>query len=667
MGTPTCLVVDPGQPLSVQSSTVSAEKSSRSLLETKCLKLTQDDTSITSHLTVQDFLFGLRKPTTSPCKPPEADRATTFQPFASTGHKDLLFGDLEATYPGPGLLDPPESSPSETDGDQLPSPALEARRLRSLQSPGADERDVTMEIPKVVRTYTKKPKHNAQKRKDSYTLFLTQSSTHEETLLDGPLDDGSDIPKKRLAPKVKPKIGPVKKLSRAAPCKRKRQTLQHDEKTYPKGGSEDNADTVISEKKRRTKRKKRRAPVNELALVTALPVRRFSAKAYGSDNAIDLISEILDEEESSTSVPPACDKSRKPTRANVGRPRKKPNQDISILQRDVLAREGFKVPPFTPRPTKAPGWKLGSGFDGITLRPSANRKPRNRNITSSRDSIFSGRSFPELELSTTMSSTRQPAGQRSIPKSQKNQPGLVAADNTKPVPELATADSTIRFGLPRMRTKTRENPAFVQVASSTALCETMETEQLETVSSSNDDGTVRKPVPLHSSQNMYLGPSQSIREPLRSEHSGWLKRQTVKFVTSDKGEDEHILFRTPITSVIATGYSEDITQSQHATDKDPQAFIEGGRIRPVSDLPVTPSQKRDICHKEPSVNQYRRQVLHDAIIDSSPSDEGIIGGQRSSRPLKLPLSLHSKVSSSMHPRNLPMPKARRHIEGSKKL
>ena len=220
-----------------------------------------------------------------PCKPTEAEQATYSQPFASTGQGDLLFVDLEAALPGPSLLDPPESSPCETDGDQVPSPAPEARRLPSPHSPGADERDVTMKIPKVVRTYTKKIKHESLKWKDSYTFPLTRSSTHEGALLDVLLDDGSDVPKERLAPKERSKIRPAKKLSRSAPLKRKRQILQHDEKICQEDSSEDKVDTVISKKKSQTKRKKRRAPVNELALVTGLtvhgiPTKKAQVRAY---------------------------------------------------------------------------------------------------------------------------------------------------------------------------------------------------------------------------------------------------------------------------------------------------------------------------------------------------------------------------------------------------
>ena len=378
-------------------------------------------------------------------------------------------------------------------------------------------------------------------------------------------------------------------------------------------------------------------------------------------------------------ISPSCDKSPKPTRSNVGKSITRIHHEISLPQRDVLAREGFKVPPITPRLTKAPGWKLGSGFDGITLQPSANKKPRNRNVGYPRDSCFPGRSFPELELSTAMSPTRQPAGQRSIPKSQKNQAGLVATDKIKLVQELGIADGVVKFGLPRRPTKTSENAASVQAASSTALRERLETEQSETASSSYHDGAVRKHIQLHLSQNMYLGTRQSIREPSKSEHSCWLKRKSA---ASDKDEDDHFLIRTPTKSVSASGrrsdigkghlrpYSEEMVRAQHAAVNDVHAFIEDGRTRPTSDQLVTPSQKQDVRHDEPSAKQRGPRVLHDAGKKSSSSEEDPIGGQRSSRPLVPQVSLHSKAKfpiSPMHPQGLPMLNARRHIEGFKNL
>ena len=553
MDTPTCLAVDSDQPLSVQNPIHNPEKSSCSLPETKCLKLTQDDSSTTCHLTVQGFLHGLRKPMIPPCKPIEAERAINFRTLASTGHRGLPFIDLQDTFPSPGLLDPPESSPGETDGDRVPIPAPEARRLRSPHSPGADERDVTMLVPKVVRTYTKKLKHALPGRKHNHNLPLTRSLTHRGALLDGFSNDGSNIPEERLAPKEKPKIRPAKKLTRADSWKRERQILQDNE---------DNAGTVISEKKSRTKRQKRRAPVNELALVTKLPIHTTNftqQKAYDSKNAIDLLNAILDGEESPTPISPSRDKRRKQTKANVGNPIKMIHQDFGTPQRDVLARQEFKVPPITPRPTKAPGWKLGSGFDGFTFGPSANRKRRNRKVGFAREPCFSGRSLPELELSTTMSPTLQPAGQRSFPKSQIHQAGLYATNKIKPVQELRIADRAVKLGLPQRPTKTSETAAFVQVASSTALRELVETEQSETASTSCHDGIFREPVQLHLKQEIYSSPS--IREPSKSEHNGWLKRKTVKFVASDKDGDEHLLIHVPTTSVSASERRRSVERS----------------------------------------------------------------------------------------------------------
>ena len=213
---------------------------------------------------------GLRKPVSPPCQPAEVAQAPKPQSIASAGHKDLLFVDTVATVTGPGLLDPPESTPSDTDTKQVLSPAPDARRSRSPDPQAADGSDVLMKMPKVVWTYTRKIKHKPLVRKDISTKSPTQSFTHQGGLLDGLLDDGSDTPTEQLASKGNPNIRPAKKRTSKIAVKRKQQTLQDDEELRRENRSEVNADVVTGENNSKTKRKRRRAPVNQLALVNRL-------------------------------------------------------------------------------------------------------------------------------------------------------------------------------------------------------------------------------------------------------------------------------------------------------------------------------------------------------------------------------------------------------------
>lgn len=275
-GTPTRLAVKSDQPLSVQDFLRSLKKSTRPLPTPKRLEAPQENTLTSCQLTVQGFLHCLRKPVTSRYKSVEAGEASKLRSIALTGHEVLPFIDSAAEIPGSGLLDPPESIPNETDSAEVLSPVPEAKRLRSLNQKGVDEKDISMKIPKVVRTYAKKTKQVLPVRKDTSPLFLTQSSTREGALLDGLLDDGSDAPTEQSASREVPKVRSAKKSISVVAPKRKRQPQQDDEETRREDHREDDADMVLGEKKKRTKRKKRRAPVNELALVTKLPSSEVS-------------------------------------------------------------------------------------------------------------------------------------------------------------------------------------------------------------------------------------------------------------------------------------------------------------------------------------------------------------------------------------------------------
>ncbi|KAL2051703.1 hypothetical protein ABVK25_008117 [Lepraria finkii] len=70
--------------------------------------------------------------------------------------------------------------------------------------------------------------------------------------------------------------------------------------------------------------------------------------------------------------------------ANIGKPVTKRRRDVVQPSRSRIDPDDFKFPPTTPKPTRSPGCKLGSGFEEITLetsntavsfshRPKANR------------------------------------------------------------------------------------------------------------------------------------------------------------------------------------------------------------------------------------------------------------------------------------------------------
>ena len=248
----------------------SPEKSVSANNTPKGIDASQDDFSTSCQLTVQGFLCGLQNPVTLPCKPVEAGQAFGLQPTASRGNGDSPSLDSGPKISSPGLLDPPESVPSETDRDRVSSPSFVARRVRFPDPDGRDESDLLMKIPKVIRTYSKKIKRELPVRTNSNHSSSTRSSAHKGPLPDDLLSGEPATPNEELASKEPHNSRPATKDISAPPQKSKRRTLQDDDDFCRDNRSGGDADMLISEVKTRTKQKKRRAPVDELALVTRL-------------------------------------------------------------------------------------------------------------------------------------------------------------------------------------------------------------------------------------------------------------------------------------------------------------------------------------------------------------------------------------------------------------
>ena len=352
-------------------------------------------------------------------------------------------------------------------------------------------------------------------------------------------------------------------------------------------------------------------------------------------------------------------------------------QEITIPQRETLAGGSFKVLPVTPRVTKSPGWRLGSGFDGVTLKPSTNvgqRTSCNRKVGRAEPLCSLRQSQPKLDLSNGLSPTRQLVSQRDDPKKQEHHSGPVEVSSIKPFRELGTADGAFEGGLARRAAETGRKAAFVHVASLTGLIyRPMKTHESRTALSSHDEYIVKEPIQLHLSQSRNLDASQIIREPSRSERNGWLRRRRVDFAVADEDEEDQLFLHTQTTS--SANYDENgrqnrlqqcfanATQEQHAARSDPQAFIEGGLTRSNPELPVT-SQKRDNFQDEPS-KQHRRRTLHDPEKRTSDAEREASNYQSlNSSPESSPYpdSEADFPASAINHRGLLMPKARHNME-----
>lgn len=97
-------------------------------------------------------------------------------------------------------------------------------------------------------------------------------------------------------------------------------------------------------------------------------------------------------------------------RAKIGKPVARIRGGLTIPpQQAFLDRGRFKVLPTTPRATKPPAWRMGSGFDGISLEPSGTMRPRSsrrQDFGHARTHRFVNRSAPKLDFSTESSPSR---------------------------------------------------------------------------------------------------------------------------------------------------------------------------------------------------------------------------------------------------------------------
>lgn len=359
-------------------------------------------------------------------------------------------------------------------------------------------------------------------------------------------------------------------------------------------------------------------------------------------------------------------------------------REITLPQREILAREGFKFPPITPRATKSPGWRLGSGFDGITLESSTNKIPqtsRNRKLRHAKTPCFVGRSLPKLELSAGLSPTRYSVGQKGIPRRRKDQGNPAKTKGYEPAMKLGTADGAVEDGLPHSAIKTRGKVSFEKVAGLTLTAlprPSTENDRFQTASPSQRNDVIKDPVQLHQSPTRHLDASQAIREPSNSERKGWLKRRGVNSAVADEdGEEEQLFVHTQRTSgnVSETGKRkwradldtnlEDTAQAQHVVHNNSQAFNEeGNQIPPNPERPGNSGQQ-DMFQGEQSAERHRCRALHDIERQPLNSEEETLGHQSSRCPPEPPSSSKSEAdfpNSPLHAKDLSMPKARPHIE-----
>ena len=236
-------------------------------------------------LNVQEFLRSLKKRSRPLPTPkslgahPEPAEGSNHQPDASTYHKNFPYVDL-GVMSSRRISDPPRSVLDKIHCQQVLGPFQEVKIKRPSKLQSAEQRIISTNIPMVLKTYSKKLKHASSLHMDRSTLFPTQFFTHEPILPSEHFYDGRDTPTEQPALGESSSDKRTEKLNLVGSLKRKRQPLadveqvrQRDQAEDPIKDDEDDEvdqDIVIKEDTRKTRRKKRRAPVNELPLVKTL-------------------------------------------------------------------------------------------------------------------------------------------------------------------------------------------------------------------------------------------------------------------------------------------------------------------------------------------------------------------------------------------------------------
>ena len=507
-------------------------------------------------ITVQDFLRGLKRPGS------KAQSAKT--PLISSNQDGPLLGTLkndDLPDPAPLAEDGPTSTPItnlRADNTSIPGPhetssikppksdapqslcsSPSAKSAGSPEEPAVTGLTRSLDTPKVIRTYGRKSKPElppTEDLPDSSSLFCTQCSTADQ----------GQIPKNLEATSW------VQELENLV-----HHDIQNDQQRALRVGPP-TVEAVVKEPCR--KRKNRRAPVNELALVAELPLH---ANSPGRESS-----------------PQGRAKSKSSNEANIGRLMTKFRRDRVIPRRNSIDPQDFKFPPITPKSARSSGWTPGSGFEGTTFQTSgpttltSHRRPARR-VKAIR---FAVPSLRPLHLSNEMSPIAKASNSPLLQKAPKS---LALA------PE---ATRRLRSPNPSQDPSTDYGELISHIDKATPAGETMSSHIQTLTALLRPCAEINQPAKFENFENDDLSrryspsrrkcpspqkrgaDSPAIRRPSKSERNGWLKRRRrVSF--ADENEQ-----RTPQTAKISrqsdeNGDTEQLFEAHNATwyGKDAQA------------------------------------------------------------------------------------------------
>ena len=371
--------------------------------------------------------------------------------------------------------------------------------------------DLFATLPRVTKTYTKKTKPAvmpAWREPSGSPLFVTQET--------GPLDEmdkellGGDsdtrlFPSTNQSPEdgsstslVTPKSDPRSRKLRPRTETSDVRNPQDPERVLPSVGETQAPNTKRS-------RKKRRAPVQGLALVSEVPIREVSPGVSKPRKAFTKAVEKDDNNPATVS------------RKIAQRPKARE------LRRSSIEPKDFKFPPKTPAPFSQPTWTPGSGFDGIKFNQTERKIPASSLPRGSKyrikgsDAFFSQGSFPRaLQLTTRptpIKSTRIPPTGRKFKHATKAD----SAPSRKPK-ECVTGQAQAIHATNKPPPDAGSSQVLSDLNSVTGL----------------GNLPARLPPKTMDPKSIDAPASKTIRQLHKSEkRSGWLKRKRTNFIPDD--------------------------------------------------------------------------------------------------------------------------------------
>jgi hypothetical protein len=497
-------------------------------------------------ISVHDFLRGLKRPVAAVTPTRTLHEVAPARPTVSDVHNSHL-------------LDPPESCPQEEIHEfyhgidslfqtEEPEPSTKSMTQAGLES---------MRAPDFIRTYSKRARPTPSRPKlqsdESPALFCTQASAD-------PCDESRPLPETDPLSPRKPPLS--KKPSRRRTdhqdtvpdvMERRRAAPTKAVKPEPERATalEWESDGILKLKKKTEskKPKKRRAPVNELALVSELPAKADSLirPKRMATNAVEqqgnLVQHLLglepvDERDHSPHT------AKRAKKANIGKPVTRLRKDTAMPQERSISHEGFKFPPATPKAKRFPGWKMGSGFEGIRLDQIHGKRPSGSCKGTARRSKIPGFTTPSLrplELSVQLSPTERKLRPSFRPT---HRPSAMPAEARNPGPLVDPVAKTPEAGtMPGIHNpQSGDQDIQNQVRALTALLRPRNETSTPARSQRSQNASIAPHTVLKPGRPSNLCPeqvetSQSIREPSKSEQNGWLKRRRIVIFADeiDKG------------------------------------------------------------------------------------------------------------------------------------